>query len=149
MKKVELTVIFVNYKSLGLLKDSIASIVKSKPKVSFEIIVVDNENNKNNGQEIKKLFKALVYIQSPKNVGYGGGINIAVKKAKGKYLFILNPDTIVEKGSIDKLAGFLEKRNDAGIVAPLLTDMKGKVYPQGATELSPFKALFVLSFISQ
>ena len=56
-KKPNVSVIYVNYKSLGLLKDSIASIVKSKPKVSFEIIVSDNEKSAKNEREIKKLSK--------------------------------------------------------------------------------------------
>jgi len=149
MNNVKVSVIFVNYKSLRLIKKAIFSIIDNKTGVSYEIIVSDNSAQPKNESTLKKLSEKIKYIRNKINVGYGMGINKAAREARGEYLFILNPDTVVEKGTIDILVRFLDRDTKAGIVAPLLTDFKGKVYQQGVTELTPKKAIFVLSFINK
>ena len=104
-----ISIIIVNYKVEKEIIESIDSIVESKPKVSYEIIVVDNDQNGKIEKNLKKsFFSDVKYIKSPSNIGYGGGNNLGAKFAKGDFLFFLNPDTIVEKGSIDTLCNFIK-----------------------------------------
>lgn len=119
-------------------------------KLNCEIIVVDNDEKKSIEKELKTKFSWVKYIKSPGNIGFGAGNNLGVKHTKGEFLFFLNPDTKVLKGSIDRLLKFLLKNKNAGIVAPLLLDKNSRPYQlQGTQELTPFKAFFALSFVNK
>jgi hypothetical protein len=121
----------------------LASIKKSRQKTSYEIIVVDNSST-------RLSLRGLKYIKSQRNVGYGAGNNLGASVAKGKYLFILNPDTKVLPGTIDVLVNFLEKNKKAAMVAPNLLDKKGKVFPQlGSRTLTPLRGIVALSFLNK
>ena len=120
------SIIIVKYQSEEYLADCLTSIGKN-PK--WEIIIIDNDQE---------------------NVGYGAGCNRGVEKAKGKYLFFLNPDTVVQSGAIEELIWFLENNEDVGISAPLLLDKDKKQYSfQGTDELTPLTAIFAFSFINK
>jgi len=99
MRKIELSIIIINYKTPKLVEGAIASIKKSSPKTSYEIIVIDNSND---------------------NVGFAKGNNKGIRKAKGKYILLLNSDTIVKKNAIDRLIEFSKENPDAGVVVPRL-----------------------------
>ncbi|MCL4416575.1 MAG: glycosyltransferase [Actinobacteria bacterium] len=130
--------------------DCIKSIKSSKPKTPFEIIVVDNDEVKDLENDLKKTFPNVRYIPSEKNIGYGAGNNLGAKYAKGNYLFFLNPDTIVKKSCIDRLAEFLARNKKVEIAAPLLLDKNEKPYKlQGTLELTPGRAIFSHSFLNK
>lgn len=103
---LDLSVIIVNYKTPELTEASVASVKKHPPKVPYEIIVIDN---------------------SLDNVGFARGNNKGIEKAKGKYILLLNSDTEVKEGSIDKLLEFAESHKDAGAVTPKLINSGGGV----------------------
>ena len=96
------SVVVLNYNAGELLLNCIKSIKKSTYK-NLEIIVVDNISNDNSHEISKKEFPEIKLIQNKKNLGYCGGNNVGIKEAKGKFIVILNPDTIVESNWIDEL----------------------------------------------
>lgn len=148
IKRPLVSIVVVHYKADKVLFECLQSIKKSKPKVSFEVIVVDNDEKKVIDKEIRKNYQWTRYIKSPKNLGFGAGNNLGAKRAKGKYLFFLNPDTIVLPNATDSLVEFLEKNKSAGIVAPLLLNPQKRPYPlQGTSILTPLKGVFALSFL--
>jgi GT2 family glycosyltransferase len=150
MQKITVSIIIVHYKDKKRLYDCIRSITQSKPKVSFEVIVVDNDEKSTIKKELETKFKWVKYVRAPGNIGYGAGNNLGTKSAKGEYLFILNPDTKVLSSSIDKLVDFLEKNEQAGLVAPNLVDEKGKVFLQiGSRKLTPLRGIVALSFLNK
>lgn len=105
MKK-ELSIIIVNYKSDKYLVKCLESIKKYPPKVSYEVIVIDNNKN---------------------NVGFARGVNKGIRKSEGKYILLLNPDTEVKEESIDKLYEFARAHYDAGVVGPRLLNPDGSI----------------------
>lgn len=109
---MEISIIIVNYKTPELTRAAIASIKKYPPKVSYEIIIIDNSKD---------------------NVGFARGNNKGIRKAKGKFVLLLNSDTEVKMGSIDKLYEFAKSHPDAGAVAPKLLN------PDGSIQASCFK----------
>jgi GT2 family glycosyltransferase len=150
MFEVKVSVILVHYKKSDVLYNCIKSIYKSSPKVSFEIIVVDNDETKTVNTYLKRNFPKIRYIASPGNLGYGKGNNLGIENARGEYIFILNPDTLVEKGAVDNLFKFLKKNKRVGVVAPTLYDKNGKMYPlQGTRKLTPLRGVVGLSFINK
>src|SRR5579862_8080873 len=138
MSKITLSIITVHYKATKELFDALKSIKNLKTTLSFEIIVVDNDEKITIENEIKKRFPWAKYIKSPRNGGFGAGNNLGAKHAKGEYLFFLNPDTVVYPQTLDALVTFLQQNKHAGIVAPVLLNPQGKPYDlQGTTTLTP------------
>lgn len=96
----KVSVIIVTYNHREYIKDCLASVLVNKP---LEIIVVDNGSKDGTPEFIEKNFPEVKIIKSSKNLGYGGGNNLGVKHARGKYVVILNPDTKVEKNWLEEL----------------------------------------------
>ena len=147
-KKV--SIIIVHYKANEAFFNCLLSIQKNKPKVSLEVIVVDNDEKAIIDKEIKKKFPWVRYIKSPKNLGFGAGNNYGAKFAKGDYLFFLNPDTIIFSKTIDELVSFLDINKNAAVIAPLLLDPQKNPYPiQGESTLTPLRGIFALSILNK
>ena len=142
------SIIIVNYHVQEELLECLTSIVSSKSKKTYEIIVVDNDEEKSIHADLKKKFPKVIYV-SNENKGFGQASNVGSRHAKGEYLFFLNPDTEVLPHAIDNLVSFFEKKKDAGVISPLLLDKNKKTYQQGALELTPLRGVFALSFINK
>lgn len=95
------SIIIVTHNHGKYINSCIASILKQS--FPHEIIVIDNRSNDNTVQLIKEKFPEIKIIESPENKGYGAGNNLGVKHAKGEYIVVLNPDTIVEKDWLKEL----------------------------------------------
>ncbi len=150
MKNIEISIIYVFYKNIGNLKSSILSVRKYYKKSNYEIIVVNNDISVDLKKRHRIFSKGITIINSKENLGYGGGNNLGVKYAKGRYLLILNPDTEIENNSIENLYNFIKNNKGVGAVAPNLLDEKGKIYAQlGSRYLTPLRGIFALSFINR
>lgn len=149
-KNIQVSIITVNYKVEKELIACVSSVIKSKPEASYEIIVVNNDKDNTLKKSLNRSFPQVKYIKSPGNIGYGSGNNLGCKHASGKFLFFLNPDTIVKNEAVDALYNFTKNNPSAGMVAPLLFDPEGKVYPtQGSDAYTLISAIVVLSFINK
>lgn len=117
---MDISLIIVNYKSRHKLAACLESIKKAAPVgLSYEIIVVDNAS----GDELNYLlrdFNNVKLIVSQKNLGMGGGNNLGIDAAKGEYVFILNPDTILSTGAVETLLSHLKINPKIGIIGPKL-----------------------------
>jgi len=150
MSKIKVSIILVHYHVKKVLYDCVKSIYNSSPKIPFEICVVDNDELKSIKPYLQRNFPKVKYIASPRNLGYGSGNNLGVANASGEYVFILNPDTIVQKNTIETLLDFFEKKKNIGVVAPILYDENNKpYYYQGARKLTPIRGVFALSFLNK
>lgn len=148
--KPRVSIIIVHYKAQRELIGCLRSIKASKPKVSYEVIVVDNEGRGSLKKTLKEKFSSTRYIKAPENIGFGAGNNLGAKEARGEFLFFLNPDTEAKPRTIDILVDFLEKNEKAGIVAPLLLNAHGRPYNlQGSGALNPSSGIFGLSFLNK
>lgn len=149
-KHIDVSIVIVNYKVEKELFNCVDSIINLKPKAKYEIIVIDNYEESKIENEIKNKFPKIKYIKSSKNIGFGAGNNLGAKTASGKFLFFLNPDTTVEDYSIDVLLDFAKCNPKSGMVAPLLFDSSGHVYPsQGSDEYNLKNAVVTLSFVNK
>jgi GT2 family glycosyltransferase len=126
----DISICIVSLNCWNVLKDCLDSLQLSKPHVDFEIIVVDNNSNDDTPELIKKFFPDIFVIKNKINVGFTKATNQAIEMGKGKYILWLNPDTIVRKDSLSKLAHFLEMKPRAGIVGPKVLNADGTFQPQ-------------------
>lgn len=119
---MKLSIIIVNYNTNDLIKACVASIKNSQTKSSYEIIIVDNASNP--APEQSPDYKL---IKNNENLGFSKANNIGLKASKGEYKLLLNSDTEVKKGAIDKLINFAEANPDAGVVGPRLLNKDGSL----------------------
>jgi hypothetical protein len=129
---VLVSIIFVNYKSKeDDIKTCLSSLYKQTFK-DFEVIFVDNDSQDNSVEFVKKNFPKVRIIKSKENLGFGGGNNLGVKNSKGRYVFILNLDTEVDKNCLKELVNCI-KRNKDTVVCPkiLLSDERNKINTTG------------------
>lgn len=131
-------VVILNYKVCVETLKCVVSVAKSDYQ-NIEIIVVDNNSKDKIEEEIKNI-KDVLFIQSNDNLGYTGGNNLGIKKAlenKADYIFVLNPDTEIEKNAISSLVDLAEKVH-AGIIGPkiLFGDKETIWYAGGILDLA-------------
>lgn len=98
--------------------------------IDAEIIVIDNNSPDDSCAMVKQLFHSVKLIENEENSGFSRGNNIGVAQAKGEYLCILNPDTVVAEDTFIKLLKFSDSKNNLGIVGCQLIDGKGKFLPE-------------------
>lgn len=140
-----ISVIMVTYKEVPELVTGLDAVFKSIPnsrKSQVEVIVVDNNKDSHLKPKLAKRFPKVKYFNTGDNIGFGPANNFGVQRAKGDFLFFLNPDTELQSGALFELRQFLVKHRRAAIVAPTLFDMQGKPYQdQGSAKLTPLTAL--------
>lgn len=124
---MDVSVIIVNYKTPQLVIECVESIIEKTKDISYEIIIVDNDSQDNSKEIIcNSLGNKIQYIQSNINLGFGKANNLGAKFATGKYLFLLNSDTLLVNNSIKELYDYIDNYDDCGIVGGNLytIDMK-------------------------
>lgn len=107
--------------------------------IDAEIIVVDNNSEDDSCKMVKTLFPEVKLIENKKNYGFSKGNNIAVLKAKGEYLCILNPDTVVAEDTFLKLIKFFQHKESIGIVGCKLIDGIGDFLPESKRNIPYLK----------
>ena len=125
---VELSVIIVNYNGLKFLKNCFDSLKDKLSKIVFEIILIDNNSADESCAYIKKNYPDVVLIASKENLGFGKGKNEAVKKARGKYLLLINNDTIVQDDLLPVL-NYLKADPSIGVIGINMLDKNKKYLP--------------------
>ena len=114
---IQVSIITINYNGLA---DTCALIDSITFNDSIEVIVVDNASKKNEACEIAKRYPAVKVIHSNCNLGFAGGNNLGIKAARGKYIFLVNNDTLLKEGetSFQPLIARLESSPKIGAVCP-------------------------------
>lgn len=150
MSKVEISVCIVAFKAERELNQCLKSIFSFPPKKSFEVIVVDNNEDSKKTLNVLKRYGKAKYIKSLQNKGYGAGNNLGATMARGDVFLFLNPDTQVTKDAIDNLYNFLKTHTKAAVVGPQILSYEKDIPSQTPTsELTPLRGLFALSFINK
>lgn len=117
LMEVDVSVIIVNYKTVGLIIDAIESIFNKTEGITFEIIVVDNHSGDDSGRILQDCFGGRVtYLSLSENIGFGRANNAGVVIASGRNIFFLNPDTLLINNAIHLLSNFLDNHPECGIV---------------------------------
>lgn len=115
MNQLDVSIIIPNYNTRDILRDCLVSLYKFPATVSFEVITVDNGSNDGSTEMVKSEFEQVILIERKVNIGYAGACNLGIKNSKGRYLLILNSDTLALDGSIDKMVYFADQ-NPQGAV---------------------------------
>lgn len=114
-QEFELSIITVNYNGL---EDTCALIDSITFNEDMEVIVIDNGSTENEANILQERYPNIIVIRSNKNLGFAGGNNLGIKAAKGKYLYLINNDTIFKDFNPQALIQRLESSPKIGMVCP-------------------------------
>lgn len=127
-----LSVIIVNFNTKDLLKDCLSSILRQAQGINFEVLVVDNGSTDDSTVMIKEKFPQVSLIENKKNLGFAKANNQGIKRAGGKYILLLNSDTILKDNPLFRLIRFAEKHPQAGVIGGRLLNRDGREQPSVA-----------------
>lgn len=114
---MDVSVVIVNYNTRSYL-DACLSSVYMQTTCSHEIFVIDNNSTDGSIEMVKTKYPSVHLIINDHNAGFAKANNQGFRKARGKYFFMLNPDTVVMDNAIDKLVNFMEHYKEVGICSP-------------------------------
>lgn len=138
---VDVAVIVVNWNTRDLLAQCLRSVFSSIHDIDFEVVVLDNASTDGSADMVRTLFPQVKLIANAQNQGFAGGNNLALKHAGGRFLLLLNPDTIVQENSVNRLCEALRACSALGAVGAQLLNPDGshqrswEYFPSLQTEL--------------
>lgn len=144
-----LSIIIVNYNSRELLKNCLHSIQSTVEIQEVEIFVADNDSLDGSVEMVRDNFPEVEIIANDSNIGYSKAINQAIRPSLGKYILILNADTIVMPGAIQTLLSFMENNPDCGVAGPKLSYPDGKLQYSCRTYQTVKTTLFRRTFLGR
>uniref|UniRef100_UPI003217F7BD glycosyltransferase n=1 Tax=uncultured Draconibacterium sp. TaxID=1573823 RepID=UPI003217F7BD len=147
---MELSIIIVNYNVKHFLEQCLHSVQKAVKNTSAEIFVVDNNSVDGSAQLIREKFPKVRFIQNTENVGFSKANNQAIKQASGKYILLLNPDTVVEEDTFEKVISYMNDHPDVGGLGVKMIDGKGTFLPESKRGLpTPWVAFYKIFGLSK
>lgn len=126
--QVDVSVLIVNYNAGRFLAECLASI-RTQTCCSYEIIVVDNASTDGSVAMVRHRFPDVTVVENARNVGFAAANNQASRLAGGRYLFLLNPDTLMLPAAIDRLVEFMDTNPAVGVCGPRTLDGEGEAEP--------------------
>ena len=127
---MKLSVIIVNYNVQHFLEQCLYSVRKASKNCSAEIFVVDNNSVDGSIAMVKQKFPEVQLIENKKNTGFSYANNQAIKVSTGEYVLLLNPDTVVEEDTFEKVIAFMDAHSNAGGLGVKMLDGKGHFLPE-------------------
>lgn len=137
-----LSVIIVNYKVKNLLRECLKSVDVAAQDIESEIWVVDNHSDDGSVEMIRKEFPNVNLIANTENKGFSTANNQAIDKAKGEYLLILNPDTVVNKATFQDCLKFSQSTPNCGGIGVKMIDKNGNFLAESKRGFPNFWTVF-------
>lgn len=146
---MDISVVIVNYNVSSFLDQALLTLKDAIKDIEAEVFVVDNASTDDSTGMVRKKYPWVNLIENEKNVGFARGNNIALRRVTGKYILLLNPDTVLRRNTISIMKTFLEEHQDAGLAGCKV------INPDGTLQLAcrrgfptPGGAFFKLSGLS-
>lgn len=122
---MKLSIIIINYNTFETTYKCLTTLLDYYKVDNSEIILVDNASTECNPKLFQEHFQHIILVQSDKNLGFAGGNNLGLQYAKGKYILLLNSDTILTEDCITPCVKTLESENQIGVISPKLLNPDG------------------------
>ena len=149
-ERLKISVIIVNYNVEYFLEQCLNSTFKALEKVNGEVFVVDNNSIDGSVDMVGEKFPQVHLIANKENTGFSKANNQAMRIAKGEYILLLNPDTVVEEDTFSKCVAFMDQHPDAGGLGVRMVDGKGIFLPESKRGLpTPAAAFYKIFGISR
>jgi GT2 family glycosyltransferase len=127
---VKLSIIIVNYNVEYFLEQCLHSVFNAVKNIDAEVFVVDNNSVDGSCDMVRERFPDAILIDNKENLGFSKANNQAIRVSTGEYALLLNPDTVVEEDTFEKVVNFMDEHPDAGGLGCKMIDGKGKFLPE-------------------
>lgn len=141
----DVSIIIANWNLKDYLRSCLASLYESSGTVEIEAIVVDNASTDGSVEMVEAEFGQVKLLRNEENVGFSKANNLAMDIARGRYIFLLNNDTLLYEHSLSRLVRFMDDHADAGVCGPRIINEDGSLqvrskgrYPSISTALGQF-----------
>lgn len=113
---LDVSVIIINWNTREILCNCLRSVYQQTQDVVYEVIVIDNASSDGSAETVKCEFPQVILVENSDNRGFAAANNQGMKIAKGRYVLLLNPDTIVLDGAIQKSVSYADNHADIGVL---------------------------------
>ncbi|MDR1369092.1 MAG: glycosyltransferase family 2 protein [Dysgonamonadaceae bacterium] len=146
---MKLSVIIVNYNVKYYLEQCLLSVFAAMKNTDAEVFVVDNNSSDGSIEYLRPKFPEVIFIENHSNPGFSKANNQAIEAAKGKYILLLNPDTVITENTLDNVCHFMDEHSDAGGLGVKMIDGYGTFLPESKRGFpSPWNSLCKMSGIA-
>ena len=147
---MDLSIIIVNYNVKYFLEQCLHSVQRAGGDLQTEVFVVDNNSVDGSCAMVQEKFPDVNLIRNDQNLGFSVANNQAIKKSTGKYVLLLNPDTVIEEDTLVKCVGYMDEHPDSGGLGVKMIDGKGDFLPESKRSLpTPRVAFFKIFGLSR
>jgi GT2 family glycosyltransferase len=147
---MDLSIIIVNYNVKYFLEQCLHSVQRAKGDLQTEVFVVDNNSVDGSCPMVQEKFPDVNLIRNDQNLGFSVANNQAIKKSTGRYVLLLNPDTVIEEDTLIKCVGYMDEHPDSGGLGVKMIDGKGDFLPESKRSLpTPRVAFFKIFGLSR
>jgi GT2 family glycosyltransferase len=143
---MKLSVVIVNYNVKYFLEQCLYSVRRASEGIQAEVFVVDNNSVDGSVKMVREKFPEVILVENKDNAGFSKANNQAIKKSKGEYVLLLNPDTVVEDDTFFKVLSFMDEHPDAGGLGVKMIDGKGNFLPESKRGLPTPSVAFYKMF---
>lgn len=128
-RPVDVSVVIVNWNTRDILGDCLRTIYEQTRSVDFEVIVVDNASQDGSPEMVRSDYPQAMLLANGTNVGYAAANNQGIKTARGRYVLVLNSDTLILDGAIDSMVEFADAHSRAGVLGCRVCNPDGTLQP--------------------
>ena len=132
VEEVDCTIVVVNWNARDLLASCLRSVYAAVSGPHFEVIVVDNGSTDGSTAMVRDQFRQVQLIENQQNEGFAVANNQAIRASRGRYVLLLNSDTLVRQGALEAMVSFADRHPEVGIVGCKLLNADGSLQPSWA-----------------
>ena len=132
---MKLSVVIVSYNVRDYLENCLQSVSRALEGIEGEVFVVDNHSDDDSVETVRSHYPWVRLIENQENMGFSRANNIAIREARGEYVLLLNPDTIVEKSTLREVLRFMEEHPKAGGAGVMMHNADGSLAPESRRAL--------------
>lgn len=141
----EASIIIVSFNTREILRECLESVLRESTDLSIEILIVDNNSSDGSQAMIRESFPQVTLIESGVNLGFGAANNIALERAKGRYLVLLNSDAFFQEGALQRAINHMDAQPDCGLGGSRLIGRDGSWQPSSRSFHSILHDLVVMT----
>jgi len=128
-RPVDVSVVIVNWNTRDILGDCLRTIYEQTRSAAFEVIVVDNASQDGSPEMVRTDYPQAMLLANGTNVGYAAANNQGIRTARGRYILVLNSDTLILDGAIDRIVDFADSHPRAGVLGCRVRNPDGTLQP--------------------
>ena len=141
-ESLDLSIVILSFNTKKILLDCLRSVYDFTSNIDYEVIVVDNASSDGSAEAAKKKFPKIALKINENNLGFSGGNNQGIQISRGKYVVLLNSDTLLTENCFEKIVRYLDNHPEFHICSPEVTNDANIALPMRHLEDKPIDAIY-------